>query len=426
MSFWSSLFGKKNNSQEFSDNYQKEESVKQKTPNDTPAKDSCGWITSRSGVKLKIGADISGSINDMAARDIPELGYNLGEIFTNSDYDLDHFKIGYFEIVTNKLIGICCKENKMMSPSEIKSFEIEFSKRFGFEEDEDLQKGIENKSISQSFLEKICQAKCVNNKVSNDKYIFIVEDGFLVDYKSADGYSYKVRDILNIDAYHSEAARWYNNEEDIINEINLQAECAACISLDIMQSNETKAIFSYPNGYCNYIAIAAHFKQYDVLLDDFINSTHGKYEVRSKETSKGENITKIKAYGFVETFIDGHSIRQNALNQMMSDDDSTGQGYVYVMINPSLPDMVKIGKTTKDPNERAKELSTATGVPTPFVVVFYKPFTNCDAAELTIHNYLEDQGYRVSENREFFNIPVNDAINVVQTLYNIDQEQGEE
>ena len=423
MSFFSSLFGKSHNRQESTDNYQKEEGVKQKTSND--ASDSNGWITTKTGVKLKIGADMSGSINDIAARDIPELGYNLGEIFTNSDYDIDHFKIGYFEIVTNKLIGICCQENKMMSTSEIKSFEKEFGERFSFEEDDDLQKGIDNKSISQSFLEQICNAKCVNNIVSNDKYVFTIEDGFLVDYKSADGYSFRVKDLLNIDAYHSEAAKWYDNEEDIINEINLHAECAACISADIIRSNETKAIFSYPNGYCNYIAMAAHFKQYDVLLDDFINSTHGNYEVKSKETPKGEDVTKIKAYGYVETFIDGHTIKQNALNQMISDNEEGGKGYVYVMINPSLPNMVKIGKTTKDPNERAKELSAATGVPTPFVVVFYKPFNDCDTAELTIHNYLEGQGYRISDNREFFNIPVNEAIDVVQTLYNIDQEQGE-
>ena len=31
-------------------------------------------------------------------------------------------------------------------------------------------------------------------------------------------------------------------------------------------------------------------------------------------------------------------------------------GYVYVLMNPSLQNMVKIGKTTREPEERAKEL----------------------------------------------------------------------
>ena len=92
-------------------------------------------------------------------------------------------------------------------------------------------------------------------------------------------------------------------------------------------------------------------------------------------------------------------------------------GYVYVMINSSFNDVVKIGKTTKDPNERAKELSSATGVPTPFIVIFYKEFANCDIAENLIHKFLEDAGCRVNDNREFFRVPVKEAIEVVQLFY---------
>ena len=103
--------------------------------------------------------------------------------------------------------------------------------------------------------------------------------------------------------------------------------------------------------------------------------------------------------------------------------ENGGQGYVYVMINPSLPDLVKIGMTTKDPNERAKELSTATGVPTPFMLVFYKPFVDCYSTEQRIHQFLEDKGYRVNNNREFFNIPTKLAIDVVQAYYDLEQEE---
>jgi len=44
-------------------------------------------------------------------------------------------------------------------------------------------------------------------------------------------------------------------------------------------------------------------------------------------------------------------------------------GYVYILINPSLPDLIKIGKSVRDPRKRARELST-TGVPAPFQVAF--------------------------------------------------------
>ena len=62
------------------------------------------------------------------------------------------------------------------------------------------------------------------------------------------------------------------------------------------------------------------------------------------------------------------------------------KGYVYVMINPSYEGLVKIGKTTKDPEERAKELSSATGVATPFIVVYKRVFNDCSIAESLIHN----------------------------------------
>ncbi|MCK5535594.1 MAG: GIY-YIG nuclease family protein [Bacteroidales bacterium] len=112
------------------------------------------------------------------------------------------------------------------------------------------------------------------------------------------------------------------------------------------------------------------------------------------------------------------------------------KGYVYVLINPSLKGIVKIGKTTRTPEERAKELSLATGVPTPFIVAYECCFNNCSEAETFVHDFLEDKGYRVSRNREFFELPIKDAIDAIimasNTLEqctsekNINSEQDEE
>ena len=88
-------------------------------------------------------------------------------------------------------------------------------------------------------------------------------------------------------------------------------------------------------------------------------------------------------------------------------------GYVYVLMNPSLKNMVKIGKTTREPEERAKELSAATGVPTPFIVVYSCLFESCTEAESFVHTYLESNGFRVASNREFFEIPINIGIDAV-------------
>ncbi len=85
-------------------------------------------------------------------------------------------------------------------------------------------------------------------------------------------------------------------------------------------------------------------------------------------------------------------------------------GFVYILVNPSLAGLLKIGKTDRTPEERARELSMATGVPTPFMVVFHEQFDDCDVAERYVHALLQQQGYRVADNREFFGLPVRDAV----------------
>lgn len=88
-------------------------------------------------------------------------------------------------------------------------------------------------------------------------------------------------------------------------------------------------------------------------------------------------------------------------------------GYVYVLINPSMEGLVKIGKTTLDPTGRAKELSAATGVPTPFIVAFDAYFEDCSKAEEYVQARLEQKNYRVSSSREFFTAPVNEAVKAI-------------
>lgn len=102
----------------------------------------------------------------------------------------------------------------------------------------------------------------------------------------------------------------------------------------------------------------------------------------------------------------------------------TTKGFVYIMINPSYgKEIVKIGKTTKEPEERAKELSSSTGVATPFIVVYKRAFKNCHIAEKIAHEILESRGCRVNSSREFFAISIPDAINIILQLPNDAEEE---
>jgi TPR repeat protein len=100
-------------------------------------------------------------------------------------------------------------------------------------------------------------------------------------------------------------------------------------------------------------------------------------------------------------------------------------GFIYVLINPSMPGMLKIGKTNRDPNIRLSELSNPTGIPTPFFLAYTTTFYNCTEAEKMIHAILGKIGERVSDNREFFKAELNDAINAILEAKKIDENREE-
>jgi T5orf172 domain len=77
-------------------------------------------------------------------------------------------------------------------------------------------------------------------------------------------------------------------------------------------------------------------------------------------------------------------------------------GYVYVLINDEIPNLVKVGKTKNEPEARAKQLSTFTGVPQKFVVYRAYAVKDCSAAERDAHSCLSRVFGRPNEAREFF------------------------
>lgn len=84
------------------------------------------------------------------------------------------------------------------------------------------------------------------------------------------------------------------------------------------------------------------------------------------------------------------------------------QGYVYVLTNPAMPGLVKIGRSIHAAGSRAKQLYRGdTGVPLPFDIYFEALFENCVEGELLVHEELQD--YRINPDREFFRMEAWDA-----------------
>ena len=89
-------------------------------------------------------------------------------------------------------------------------------------------------------------------------------------------------------------------------------------------------------------------------------------------------------------------------------DQGEGDQWVYVLSNPSLPkEYLKIGYTKLNPEERATQISSATGVPTPYKVEWaYKCF-NGEMVERMTHEKLK--AFRVNNRKEFFHISLEEA-----------------
>ena len=93
-----------------------------------------------------------------------------------------------------------------------------------------------------------------------------------------------------------------------------------------------------------------------------------------------------------------------------------GSQWVYVLTNPTMPGLCKIGFTKNKPSERVKQINSGTGVAMDFVVEWAFPCFNAHDVEKQVHKYLEDSGFRVNKNKEFFNVSVNEARAVVERI----------
>lgn len=92
----------------------------------------------------------------------------------------------------------------------------------------------------------------------------------------------------------------------------------------------------------------------------------------------------------------------------------TSSQIVYVLTNPAIPNLVKIGKTTQlEVDARMRQLYS-TGVPFPFECAFACQVKNAAEVEKALHTAFKKN--RVNPNREFFEIDPDQAIAILKLL----------
>ncbi len=86
---------------------------------------------------------------------------------------------------------------------------------------------------------------------------------------------------------------------------------------------------------------------------------------------------------------------------------------VYLLTNPVMPDLVKIGITRNLP-ERIRELSRPTSIPVPFVCHYACEVENAANAERKIHDAFGD--HRINRRREFFRINPERVVSILKLI----------
>ena len=76
------------------------------------------------------------------------------------------------------------------------------------------------------------------------------------------------------------------------------------------------------------------------------------------------------------------------------------KGNVYILTNPDYPNHVKIGSTTLSPQERCDQISSQTGVLSPFQVHYFVEVSDCEKVGRLVHQELKE----FRDSKEFFKI----------------------
>ena len=98
------------------------------------------------------------------------------------------------------------------------------------------------------------------------------------------------------------------------------------------------------------------------------------------------------------------------------------KGYVYILTNPSFKeDWIKIGKCSRPVDTRLRELDN-TSVPLPFELYATMETSSFDEVETMLHSLLQGAGTRIRNNREFFNVKPEVALDAFYHIATISQD----
>jgi hypothetical protein len=95
-------------------------------------------------------------------------------------------------------------------------------------------------------------------------------------------------------------------------------------------------------------------------------------------------------------------MNENKYGEQQKMNDKTNSGIIYILTNPVMPGLIKIGITGDDIERRVRKLSSQSGIPVPFEVYYACEVERYQELEKVLHEAFGDR--RVNPKREFFRI----------------------
>jgi hypothetical protein len=112
-------------------------------------------------------------------------------------------------------------------------------------------------------------------------------------------------------------------------------------------------------------------------------------------------------------------LQKKDLRQLLAD-ESCGrpeyEGFIYILSNPSMAGILKVGYTSGTVEQRAADLSSPSGVPEAYKIEKAFPvYTSPRAVEKKVHRVLD--ACRVSRSREFFRLSLEEAVLRIEAAF---------
>jgi T5orf172 domain len=133
----------------------------------------------------------------------------------------------------------------------------------------------------------------------------------------------------------------------------------------------------------------------------------------------GANISKMSAEELEAHIANLRRVQKKDLRQLLAD-EAYGrpeyEGFIYILSNPSMPGILKIGYTSGTVEKRAAELSSPSGVPEAYTIEkTFAVYSTPRDVEKKVHRVLNAR--RVSHSREFFRLSLDDAVFRIQAVF---------